>query len=199
MSNLAKRLQKVQVPVEEEAPDVSKYSILELERMEIDFGKKHLGSTFKEVWTQDQPWIVWFVGHYPNSKKASHCLFRHYVELMVERAELTDKKVPVITPKDPLPKTGVAIGKPYPKPKAQSGATGSTGQTEGMMMPPELLAEIEDEEEPDPNETFEIIREAEQVENSQVAHLETRMLHMENALSQVIHHLEGLTNKLNQN
>ena len=138
----------VQTHVEENPPDVTQYSILELEKMKVDFGKKHLAATFQEVWSQDQPWIVWFVGHYPNSKKTSHVLFRHYVELMVERAELTEQKVPLVTPQTALPAIGGEIGKPYPKPKAQPKATrgsGSTTQTQGLMTA-ELLAEIETEE-----------------------------------------------------
>ena len=46
------------------------------------------------------------------------------------------------------------------------------------------------------NDSFEFIQEVQHVESQQVAHLETRMLHMENALTQVIQHLESMNNKL---
>ena len=93
--SLSKRLQRVQENLEPSKEDFSQWSMADLEVSTIDFGKQQKGKTYATVWEEDQPWITWFVQHYEKSGKSSHQKFLHYVNLKVERAELTGTKIPV--------------------------------------------------------------------------------------------------------
>lgn len=93
--SLSKRLQRVQETTEPSKEDFSQWSMADLEVSTIDFGKQQKGKTYATVWEEDQPWITWFVQHYEKSAKSSHQKFIHYVNLKVERAELTGTKIPV--------------------------------------------------------------------------------------------------------
>ena len=88
MASLAARLQRVQAAVEQPLPDLSQYSLQQMDAFQIDFGKAHLGQTYLEVWQQDQQWVSWFVSHFQRSPKTTHRMFLHYVNLQVERAEV---------------------------------------------------------------------------------------------------------------
>eukprot|EP00434_Breviolum_minutum_P027646 symbB.v1.2.024453.t1/scaffold2319.1/size82456/2 len=176
---LAKRLQQVQTKVNEPLPDFSKMSLAELENEPITFGTAHKGQSYQEVWHSDQAWILWFTQHYGQSKKASHRQFLHFVELMVERAELTQEAVPVYEPNKHLPPASKDSGKPYPKGKC-------------MAKPSIPPAGSDETEEDDIPSQFDMVEFPNEPVNATIGHLESRMLNLENALSQVIHHLENL-------
>jgi hypothetical protein len=75
LSTLAKRLQKVQQPAEEASPDLSQYSLDQLETTCINFGKTHQGKSFNHMWNQEQAWVPWFTQHYSKSRKPEHQIF----------------------------------------------------------------------------------------------------------------------------
>lgn len=184
MADLAARLQKLQTPVEQEMPDMSH----QMDAFLIDFGKAHLGRTYYlDTWTTDQRWVKWFIGHYQHSRNTKHRMFLHYAELKIERAELEGTTIPLTQMiEEPRPKAATkASGKPYPKPKAKSMAMGST-----IIEP---MPETEWVRDP---EDFMLVQQELAAEYPDVQHLETRMLHMENALTQVIAHLEKITTNM---
>eukprot|EP00435_Cladocopium_sp_Y103_P054909 s628_g18.t1 len=174
------------VPGETVKHDFTHLSMAQLEETKVDFGQAHVGRTYKEMWVGHQDWITWFVGRFEKSGKKSHQRLIHYVKLMIERAELTGTQVPVnkgitITEK-PMTK---AKAKPFAKklanPSQQAAAAAS-------------VWDLEDETE------FEIFQEEEfdggmsvtgpEVSHPDVSHLETRMLNVENALTQILGMLE---------
>ena len=95
MSSLSLRLKELQVPGETAKFDFSHLSLSQLEETKVDFGQAHLGRTYREMWLNHQEWLLWFAGRYEKSGKESHQKILHYVQLMVERAELAGTRIPV--------------------------------------------------------------------------------------------------------
>lgn len=93
MPSLVERLQKTQARAPESLPDFPQYSIEEMDNMKVDFRAKHLGRQFLEVWTNDQPWIMWFLKHHGSSPKVSHRVMTYYIECKIERAELEGRQI----------------------------------------------------------------------------------------------------------
>lgn len=193
--SLANRLQRVQQEAMVPLPEVEGQSIQQLESKVIEFGQAHVGKTFLEVWQKEQRWVTWFVQHFQKSTKTSHRTFLHYVNLMVERAELTGEPV-MVTPAEadlqPInTTTGKGHGKSLPKAKAKMMMTAKpraqpkTEKTEHQLEFEDLMANNLDYEEDMSN--FEVIEQP----AADVSHLETRMLHLETALTRVIQHLEA--------
>eukprot|EP00435_Cladocopium_sp_Y103_P018806 s1370_g4.t1 len=91
MPSLAERLQSIQVQAVESVPDLPKYSIAEMDEMTVDFGTKHNGRRYLDVWNSDQAWVLWFVKHYGSSQKKSHRLMVQYIDAKVERAAGREK------------------------------------------------------------------------------------------------------------
>jgi hypothetical protein len=179
MASLIERLQKLQVQTPEELPDVSQYSLAQMDVMRVEFGTKHVGKTYKEVWSSDQQWITWFLKHYQNSKKGVHRMMLHYIALKIERAEMEGKSIPVVEPQpEPVKNPTKALGKPSVMaltPKAKS----------RPMVTPEVedlsvweLGEMEAEETP--------------IEPNMTENLEQRMQNVEGALQSIIMHLEHM-------
>lgn len=75
--------------------------------------------------------------------------------------------------------TGKGSGEAYPKSKAKAQPV-ELPSVEELLDPSELLEDME---------SIEIIP----AQSPDVSHLEQRMLHLENALSRVIHHLEEMS------
>ena len=103
MSSLLDRLkavQKVSQKSENPRKAPSQYSLEELGRMTVAFGVKARGKTFLEMWNTDQQWVKWVVAHLHSSRNYDHQLFIQFVSLMVERLELTNQKVDVVTDLD---------------------------------------------------------------------------------------------------
>ena len=95
---LIRRLHALQVPTEVSLPDLSHYSLAELEGMKVSFGEKWKGSTFKHVWEQDQTYINWFLHKYHGSPKLDHRLLLTFIEAMVDQAELREQEIPITLP-----------------------------------------------------------------------------------------------------
>ena len=178
MSSLSQRLQKLQVKVAEPLPDVSRYSMQELDQMKIEFGTKHLGHSFQEVWNDDQQWISWFVKHYQNSTKGVHRLMIQYIELKVERAELEGEEItvqesaPQLHRKMPIEESGKLSQKLMAKAKARP----------EMPMASESLTDW------DIDFTTQELIEAQ----PDFHHLEGRMLQLETAVQNILGHLEQM-------
>ena len=169
------------------------FSLEELETHTISFGKAHLGDTFQHVWDTDQKWVHWFISHYPTSSKTSHRFFRHFVEMKVERAELTGIRVPLTEPIVlPEPPASSVHGNTYPKAKGHPKAK-AVAKSTAQPINDQVWQEVRDQA----AEEYQWIHEEDMlnamIEAPDVSHLETRMLNMENALSQVISQLERLT------
>ena len=110
----------------------------------------------------------------------------HYVGLKVERAELEGSTLPLTQNiQAPQPKTATkGSGKSYPK---------TTPKAKAKMASAPVAANIPQEEWVTDPEDFMLVQQELEAEYPDVQHLESRMLHMENALSQVIAHLEKIT------
>jgi len=184
MSSLSQRLKELQVPGETAKFDFSHLSLSQLEETKVDFGQAHLGRTYREMWLNHQEWLLWFAGRYEKSGKESHQKILHYVQLMVERAELAGTRIPV--------HKGVPSSVTPMKPKAKA-------WPKKLARPPNDVISVWDADE---TEEFEVygdeieagmsVAAASEGPNSNVAHLETRMLSMENALSQILLMLETI-------
>jgi hypothetical protein len=185
---LSKRLQQMQQEPELTKMDFTHLSMSELEASKLDFGQKHVGKTYAQVWTEDQPWVTWVVQHYEKSLKPAHQKFMYlYVTAKVERAELMGEKIPV---------------------KAQAEATKNPPRT--LMMPkakarPHVQQDHQEmptmhswEEEIDTCDgtRFEMISEGTMPpyqppqEEPVPTALEMRVINMENALARVMEFLE---------
>ena len=176
---MSMRLKALQVPGETPKFNFKHMSMKQLEDSVIDFGQAQLGLKYQEVWERHQDWVTWFTNKYEKSAKESHQRFLHFVQLKIERAELEGKNIPL----NAGPKTSTM--KPMMKPKA---APPQIYQVPVASMPDmdegEELFELLQTEEEMPTAAIE-------VSGNQIEHLETRMLHMEDALSRILAHLEN--------
>jgi hypothetical protein len=181
--SLIDRLQKIQVAAPESLPDFPKYAVEEMDSMKVEFGTKHLGHRYLDVWNGDQSWIVWFLKHYSQSVKTAHRLMVYYIECKIERAELEGKQVLMTVPATSSPMTSsVAHGKPL---HTQAKAKAKSAPMPCQEIPiehPELQGwEMDDVE------LFEDM--GAQIERSQ---MEARMNNMENAINSILLHLEQM-------
>lgn len=183
--SLANRLKGLQREVPEALPDLSEYTMDQLEGLTIEFGQKHRGCRFQDVWDSDQPWMTWFVGRYSNSKVLSHRLLIRFIEIKVERAEMLGETIPVrepltdgTIPSAALPKAvNTPPGTLRPKNKAQPKPR--------VMAPPVV-------EEPDV-EGFDLEMDSwSNVTQDQVQMLEQRMGDMEASLGTIMRALENI-------
>ena len=179
MSTLAQRLQKVQLPQTTPEFDFSKYTMDQLETYRIKFGKTHVGQTFNHMWCHEQKWVLWFSQHYSQSTKWEHRLFLHYVELKVERCELSGIAVPVTSSRSKEAQPTSMETPPMMLPQAKA-----------RMAPTKCSQPSVWDQEVD-TELFEVINEGPPEENLEaVSHMEARMATLENAINHIIHHLE---------
>ena len=179
MSSLSQRLKNLQVPGEVAKHDFSHLSLQELEETKVDFGQAHVGRTYREMWQEYQDWLLWFSNRYEKSGKESHQKILHYVQMKVKRAELAGTHIPV--------HKGVPATMPVTKAKAKPMPKKIT--TEALTV---WDAEEEDEFEIFPEGVETAMSVADPEPSSQnVAHLEVRMLSMENAVSQILMMLEN--------
>ena len=195
MSDLAQRLQKIQRPEKPVLVDINNYTREELSEMKIKFGSTHVGRTFSHMWEVEQGWVKWFLERYSESTKLDHRLFVRYAELQIKMYEEWGGTVPVISEKAQTQSKQIKappMFKTAPKAKAKSQAAGTSSNTQ---IPEFLVNDMAQEEE------FEFLQaewEAEQAvkqvsadPDPEVQSLQTRMLNLENALQQVIVHLQN--------
>lgn len=162
--SLSQRLKTLQMTQSKQKLSFDHLSMEALEESIVDFGNTHKGRSFLEMWNDHQDWILWFTQHYENSAKPSHQKMVHFIKLKLERAEMEGEHVPNV-PKLNLKTKAKAKSKAYPPPN----------------LPEE--PEIEDVE------SFEVLSQAESA--YPMTHLEQRMLHMEDALTRIMNHLEN--------
>ena len=150
----------------------------QLEDSVIDFGQAQLGLKYQEVWERHQDWVTWFINKYEKSAKENHQRFLHFVQLKIERAELEGTNIPLnVGPKTPAAKSKM-------KPKAAPRQIYQVPVANMPNMDEKELFELLPTEE-------EMSIPATEMHGNQVQHLETRMLHMEDALSRILAHLEN--------
>lgn len=143
----------------------------------VDFGSTHVGRTYLEMWEGHQSWIRWFVQHYSKSTKRSHRLMIHFIQCKIERHELTGDKVP-LTDGDNLKPVAKSKAQGYVKPMPKAATTSN------RWIPPDVMDEL-DEKWEDLNP--ELMAQVSQTETQQQLDvLQSRMLHMENALQTIL-------------
>jgi len=148
-----------------DSEEMEKFKMLSLEEMgssPITFGKAHLGRPYAEIWNQEAKWLQWFVRTYETSQKIDHMKLLHYVTLMIERSET---ETPTEPSQMPVPRT-------KPKPKSQ---------------PAQMVSEISDGEEDTWLEmqnppTYSLTA----MESENIIALQTRMNHLEGAVSEIL-------------
>lgn len=184
---LSKRLQQMQQEPELTKMDFTHLSMSELEASKLDFGQKHLGKTYAQVWKEDQPWVTWVVQHYEKSLKPAHQKFMYYVTAKVERAELMGEKIPVKAQSEPTRDPPRTLMMPKAKARPQV-------QQEHQDTP--TMSSWEEEIETIDGTRFEMISEGTMPpyqppqEEPVPTALEMRVINMENALARVMDFLE---------
>ena len=186
MSSLSQRLKDLQVPGETAKFDFSHLSLAQLEETKVDFGQAHVGRTYREMWLNHQEWLLWFAGRYEKSGKEGHQKILHYVQLMVERAELTGQGVPLTNQKE-VEKTRSLTGAQASQPEVNHGAR---AKAKAMVTVPIQTSLWDYEDDP---ETFEMLSETAPIqENVKIMNLESRMQGVETALASILQHLEAM-------
>ena len=176
MSSLSHRLKALQIPSAPEKYNFDHLSLKDLEESTIDFGQTHRGKTYLEMWNRHQDWIGWFVNHYEKSGKENHQKVIHFIQMKIERAELTGEGIPQ--------HAGPKMSHMKPKMKAKAACR-------KQQMPAEIpIPEMEEED-----ALFEFLPEAEMDAQSvaltgNVQPLENRVDQMEAVLSRILAHLE---------
>ena len=176
MSSLSHRLKALQIPSAPEKYNFDHLSLKDLEESTIDFGQTHRGKTYLEMWNRHQDWIGMFVNHSQKSGKENHQKVIHFIQLKIERAELTGEGIPQ--------HAGPKMSHMKPKMKAKVACR-------KQQMPAEIpIPEMEEE-----GDLFEFLPEAEMdaqsvalMENVQLP--ENRVDQMEAVLSRILAHLE---------
>eukprot|EP00435_Cladocopium_sp_Y103_P033798 s1269_g8.t1 len=193
MSSLAQRLKNLQKPVEENKPDLSHLSLGQLRETKICFGQTHRGKSFLHMWQCEQGWITWFVQRFSQSTKAEHLIFLRYVELEIERTELSGERVPLTNQKD--------LEKVLSTPNATVSQTTSHGaKAKAKSSAPQGQVPMpnpwEDDEDAD---LFELLPQdpTEEAKSQQIEELQNRMLNAEAMLGNILQHLENLTARHN--
>lgn len=185
MATLSDRLKKVQTEIAVKSiPDIP---IQDLEVETINFGKKHRGKTFNQVWMADQGWVQWFISHFHASSDSNHRKFLMFVEKKVSELELWENTI-LKTNGEP----GTSSQQPVqPRPKVNPKAKSKMPPPMDLAAAEAALLEAEEEEEGfDVIDTMEMPTYQSQ-EALDVAALQTRMLNLENALTEIVQHLRG--------
>lgn len=186
MSDLTARLKAVQAVQEQEVQSsLDHLTLPELENKVISFGEAHMGHTFSQAWA-DQEWVKFMTSRYRKSSKESHMRFLKYVELRIEAAEAEMQQRPM------MPKAqGYAVPRAKCRPKA---APTYTMVHHGDAI--DISSQAGVESVVSETETYEAMTMNAQMEQQETMHaLQTRMLHMEDTLQKVIHHLETAQQK----
>jgi len=195
MSDLVQRLQKVQRPEKPVLIDISHFTREELATKTIQFGSTHVGRSFQHMWDMEQEWVTWFLKRFSKSPKLDHRLFVRFVELQVQLFEDWGATVPLTSEKAQTQSKQVETTPPSSSmamPKAKTQAAPAKGYVTKI---PEFVNTSPDQEEEfeflqaewEANESIEQFNNSSQAD---VQSLQTRMLNLENALQQVITHLQ---------
>ena len=193
--SLLVRLKNLQQTAETVIPDMSDQTIESLENLTIEFGQKHKGKKYYEVWT-DQEWVQFMVTRYSKSSNPDHQRVLKYVELMIGFHE--ESQLPINM--NPIADRGIATGHPtvlgHPVPKAKAKAKGQA-RPMGYNVPTQVPNHLPDLDPADSEwENHSMMYQTEFIPENLVSQspefqaMSQRLLHMENALQRVIGHLE---------
>lgn len=174
--------------------DLSKYSILQLQNMVVDFGATHKGKTYGTMWKEHQGWVKWLLQHYGNSKKASHRRIVHYFHLEIERCELEGRQVPLTEGQTQLPVVPAIKSKAKAKAKAQIQPVEPHPVEPDMQLVLDPMTEEFSWEPVDHEPAEDFVEDINYVGvNQEISTLTDRMTALENLLSQVVGHLQHAT------
>lgn len=179
MTSLLDRLKKLHVPSNEPVMEFSNMSLLELEESVVDFGSTHRGKRYIEMWQNHQSWIQWFISHYSSSGKPSHRKMIAFITLKIERCELEGSQVPR-TEQAPVDNK-TALSKWAPKKKSQPSRAEIEPPTTAWS--PEIDPSWEEVQMDQIEEIVET--------KAELAAMQTRMLHMENAIQMILQHVSA--------
>ena len=173
--SLSQRLRNLQIPANTtELASLEHLTLEDLNQEVVTFGQKYMGWHFQDTW-QDQEWVQFMVSRYQRSTKEGHRRYLRYVELKVETMEQQQSAIP---PRSNPPTT--VRGQAKAKAKASPVAPHHTSLPDGEAdwdIEPETYASL--------TMTGPNIYTQEDMRA-----IQDRMLHMENALSRVIRHIE---------
>jgi hypothetical protein len=86
---LAQRLANIK----KEQEEVENLSLYPNPTDTINFGRKHCGKTFQDVWNHDPNYVEWFVSHCSSNLSPNMRRFARYVEIQIEAEEFRLKTV----------------------------------------------------------------------------------------------------------
>ena len=183
--SLQQRLQAMQMKETVQTDDLDHMTREQLAKEVIDFGGKHKGKSYHDVWVEDQEWVMFMVSRYPESLKPSHRKFLRYVDLQLSEHEKHQLPVPVMK----KAVTPVAINNPKNALKAKAKASSAySTQVHDALVPT-----VDSEEEWLSGEMCESqppIMTSDPMVNENVMALQDRMQNMEQALGRVIQFIE---------
>ena len=188
MASLIQRLKTLQVETEVELPDLSGLTLEDLAKEKISFGQKHQGDTYDVAW-EDQQWINFMVTKYGSSKVLAHRRLLRYVELKVEEHENARQAIPVMPPRASqagyVDGTTDPSGRKFIQPKAKTRPS----------QPYRDLSVVVDGDEESEYEMYTsgTMDQPPLSQDPDFQAMQQRMLHMEDALTKVIRHLEDKT------
>ena len=177
---LADRLRRLSVnesSTPEAINEIMAMSLEELQRLPVDFGKAHLGKTFKDM-LKEPRYLTWFAETYRHSKKPSHVKFLRFIQLHVEKSE---QQLSHAQPKSVA--KSKAASKPMARPQIPEDPWNQTTSEEELEIEGpdgEMWAAVNP---PKPDE---------------MQNVQARIGHMENMMTQILSHLNqsqpGLNN-----
>ncbi|CAL1150804.1 unnamed protein product [Cladocopium goreaui] len=165
--------------------DLSHLTLEELGPELVDFGQKHRGQSFHETW-KDQEWVSWMTKHYGASTKTAHRRFIRYVELKLDYHEAHQMPIPVV-PQGSLPMTTSGVQSSAKAGGPSPGMIAAKAKTRPLSQSSIHLPDMEDAGWALEPGTY---TQGTMSSDPNVEAMQQRMLHLENALSRVIHHLE---------
>ena len=135
----------------------------------------------EEVW-QDKEWVKFMVSRFSKSAKEAHQKFIKYVELRVAELEQAQNQGPVI----PRRQGRQGSGHAPPTAKAKAASKAASAPSPGFSW--QMEGAVEDDSESEMYAPQTMTSSLDQSEMMDA--LQQRVLHMENALTRIIHHLE---------
>lgn len=185
--SLSKRLKDLQQQDSGDLKDISHLSLTDLQDQKVQFGQKHLGRPFHQVWEEDQEWIAFIASKYAESTKMQHRLLIRYITLKVEQHEQSQAPIRVAPPPESqVVPSQLPVGlRSAPKVKAKPKAANRVPYSETVHLP-----DMEAEEEEWNLGTYQHGFMETHPMSADMMAMQNRMLHLENALTQVIQHME---------
>lgn len=189
--SLSQRLRNLRNPETMAQQDLSQVSLADLEQEIVKFGTKHVGKSFKQAWL-DQDWVQFMLTRYGQNPCPQHRRFFRYVELMIEHHE--QNQMPIVTSNHTRSGTPayhpMTPGAAFPKSKAMAKAkAGYAPRMEEVHSSPPIEADEEEWDLDTMTYQWDSMTAPNESNNSEVHAMGQRILQMENALQQVIHHL----------